>query len=110
MKCPNCFTDNYKDAVKCECGYQFIGYKPSADADNSININTNKNIGDKNIGISNVIIEDINMSFGSMVLFMVKWAIASIPAFIILLFIGIGFLGMLGIGGAIFGWLASHTL
>ena len=98
MKCPNCFIDNNKDAVKCECGYQFIGYKPSADADNSININTNKNIG-----ISNVIIEDINMSFGSMVLFMVKWAIASIPAFIILLFIGIGFLGMLGIGGAIFG-------
>ena len=31
---------------------------------------------------------DVNMRFGSMVLFMVKWVLASIPAFIILIFIG----------------------
>ena len=31
-----------------------------------------------------VTITDINMEFSSMVLFMVKWVIASIPAFIIL--------------------------
>ena len=36
-----------------------------------------------------VIVTDIRMSFWSMVVFMVKWAIAAIPAFIIL-----GFLGM----------------
>ena len=29
-------------------------------------------------------IADINMRFGSMVLFMVKWAFAAIPAFIII--------------------------
>ena len=32
-----------------------------------------------------VVVTDINMSFGSMVVFMVKWTIAAIPAMIILL-------------------------
>ena len=31
---------------------------------------------------------DVEMPFGSMVLFMVKWALASIPAMIILFFVG----------------------
>ena len=31
-----------------------------------------------------VVVKDIQMGFGSMVVFMVKWAIASIPAIIIL--------------------------
>ena len=35
-----------------------------------------------------VIVTDIQMSFGSMVEFMVKWAIASIPALIILSIVG----------------------
>lgn len=33
---------------------------------------------------SHVIVTDIRMSFMSMVIFMVKWVIASIPAFVIL--------------------------
>ena len=45
-----------------------------------------------------VTIEDIKMPFGSMVEFMVKWAIASIPAFIILFIIGFFVAGILGIG------------
>lgn len=35
-----------------------------------------------------VVVTDIKMPFMSMVTFMVKWALASIPALIILLFIG----------------------
>ena len=35
-----------------------------------------------------VVVTDISMSFGSMVIFMVKWAIATIPAMIILFGIG----------------------
>ena len=35
-----------------------------------------------------IIVQDIRMGFGSMVVFMIKWAIASIPAMIILGFIG----------------------
>jgi hypothetical protein len=52
-----------------------------------------------------VVVTDIHMSFGSMVAFMVKWAIASIPALLILFVlsfvaaaIGAGFLrSLLGI-------------
>jgi CHASE2 domain-containing sensor protein len=35
-----------------------------------------------------VVVTDIKMSFGSMVVFMVKWTIAAIPAFIILAILG----------------------
>ncbi|QPC44295.1 hypothetical protein HW532_17290 [Kaustia mangrovi] len=44
-----------------------------------------------------VVIRDIRMPFWSMVVFMVKWAIASIPAILILTLIG-GILSML-LGG-----------
>jgi hypothetical protein len=35
-----------------------------------------------------VIVKDVQMSFGSMVVFMIKWSIAAIPAMMILSFIG----------------------
>ena len=44
-----------------------------------------------------VVITDIKMQFGSMVVFMVKWVIASIPAMIILFMIGL-ILSALGVG------------
>lgn len=43
-----------------------------------------------------VVVTDINMPFMSMVIFMVKWVIASIPAFIILSIIGTLLTGVLG--------------
>lgn len=44
-------------------------------------------------GAQPVVVIDINMSFGSMVIFMVKWALAAIPALAILfiLFAGVSF-------------------
>ncbi len=36
-------------------------------------------------GPTDVVVTDIHMSFGSMVLFMVKWALAAIPALLILM-------------------------
>ncbi len=39
---------------------------------------------EKNSNTQEVIVTDIKMPFMSMVIFMVKWVIASIPAFIIL--------------------------
>jgi hypothetical protein len=36
-----------------------------------------------------VTVTDVDMPFGSMVRFMVKWALASIPAFLMLFFIGL---------------------
>jgi hypothetical protein len=43
-----------------------------------------------------VIVNDINMPFLSMVVFMVKWVIASIPAFFILSIIGAVFMALFG--------------
>ena len=51
----------------------------------------------KHKGTQTVEISDIDMPFGSMVVFMVKWAIASIPAFLILMFLFAIFGGLLGI-------------
>jgi hypothetical protein len=43
-----------------------------------------------------VTVVDIKMPFSSMVLFMVKWAVASIPALTILLLLGVFALGLMG--------------
>lgn len=48
-----------------------------------------------------VIVTDIQMSFMSMVIFMVKWAIAAIPALFILATLGSIFTSL--VGGLIFG-------
>jgi len=48
-----------------------------------------------------VVVTDIRMSFTSMVVFMVKWVIASIPAFIILSII-------FGLLMALFGGFSTH--
>ena len=50
--------------------------------------NKNESKGTKTVKIS-----DIDIPFGSMVVFMVKWAIASIPAFFILMFLFVFFSG-----------------
>jgi hypothetical protein len=48
-----------------------------------------------NSGSNDVAVVDIKMPFWSMVFFMVKWAIASIPAIIILVIVGSVFFGVL---------------
>ena len=49
-----------------------------------------------------VVVTDIQMSFGSMVVFMVKWSIAAIPAVIILFILGAILMGILaGIGAGL---------
>lgn len=48
--------------------------------------------------LNEVVVVDIRMKFWSMVFFMVKWVIASIPALLILFFI-------LGIATAVFSYL-----
>ncbi|MEA2098300.1 MAG: hypothetical protein U9P70_04500 [Patescibacteria group bacterium] len=47
-----------------------------------------------------VVVTDIQMPFGSMVVFMIKWAIATIPAAIILFILGVILMGILGGIGA----------
>tara|TARA_Y100001970_G_scaffold293883_1_gene444242 strand:- start:7512 stop:7694 length:183 start_codon:yes stop_codon:yes gene_type:complete len=50
----------------------------------------------------NVAIKDFNMPFSSMVIFMVKWAIASIPAIIILWILFMLLISIFGSGLTIF--------
>jgi hypothetical protein len=51
-----------------------------------------------------VVVTDVQMPFGSMVTFMVKWTIASIPAMIILVVIGaIAAVVLAGVFGGIAG-------
>ena len=47
------------------------------------------------MGSNEVIVTDIRMSFSSMIVFMVKWIIASIPAVIILFLIGVALISLL---------------
>ena len=55
-------------------------------------------------------IEDIDMPFGSMVSFMIKWALASIPAIMILFIIGIIIsMIMISIFGSIMMSIFSYT-
>lgn len=51
-----------------------------------------------NVDPINVNVRDINMSFTSMVVFMVKWVIASIPALIILFLLGFWIMAIFGAG------------
>lgn len=54
---------------------------------------------------SPVVVMDVQMRFSSMVLFMVKWALASIPAFLILFAFGVGLFFAFGLLTATFGGL-----
>lgn len=51
-------------------------------------------------GAQPVVVLDVNMSFNSMVWFMIKWALASIPALIILFLIGFALVALVGGFGA----------
>ncbi len=51
-----------------------------------------------------VIVTDIRMPFWSMVTFMVKWVIASIPAFLILGMIWVLLMALFGMLGSMGGW------
>ena len=47
--------------------------------------------------LQHVIVKDFEMSFGSMVVFMIKWSVAAIPALGILGFVGFAFVLFLGV-------------
>jgi hypothetical protein len=57
--------------------------------------------GEELDGMNRVVVTDVQMPFWSMVTFMIKWAIAAIPAIIILMFIGVFVVGIFGGLGAL---------
>ena len=91
MQCPNCNKTVPEGTVKCGCGYVFKDYQESTAGGVT-------GVASKSDNNNEVVITDIKMPFISMVEFMVKWAIASIPAFIILFLIGMMVFGVFGVG------------
>ena len=66
------------------------------DESQSTSATNTPNITTPNASNGRVQVTNFDMPFGNMVFFMVKWAIASIPAFIILFIIGLIFFGIFG--------------
>jgi|TARA_B100001971_G_scaffold209727_1_gene233832 hypothetical protein len=65
MECPSCSLTNPPDAIRCDCGFDFRTASTYSAA-------------------NEVIVKGIKMPFLSMVVFMLKLAIAAIPAVIII--------------------------
>lgn len=131
MKCPACKVDSpvaeYGDPLKCpKCnayyekaiwhsgdqlsrsdGERLLTERKSTTAPVPILPHVKK-MADMNKGAQPVVVVDLNMSFSSMVVFMIKWAIASIPAMIVLFLIGMVLVAMLaGTFGGLAGLLAK---
>jgi hypothetical protein len=101
IKCPACGRRNADTSTHCYCGRPLIDVPSDDPVSASIVAGSTGRVSLR----PEVVVADVRMSFWSMVIFMVKWAIASIPAAIILvavvLFAAV-FLG--GIFSAL-GWL-----
>lgn len=100
MKCPNCGYEpslselqrSPDDCVKCGINYQ--GYQRSLDrqaegqrsraAELAVMSPIVRDVVKEYPGAQPVVVVDIKMSFWSMVVFMVKWVLAAIPAMLIL--------------------------
>lgn len=123
MQCPECnhipLAGNQPDPTRCpECG---IFYQKAAEmqrdreqithqqqlaadaaarkqAENSVSPKVKAAMFEYR-GAQPVVVIDVNMSFGSMVVFMIKWALAAIPAMILLFMILIVPLMVLGVLG-----------
>lgn len=118
MQCPECnhipLAGSQPDPSRCpECGIfyqkalelrkarelvaqpQLAAGKP---ADNAVSANVKAAMAEYR-GAQPVVVLDVNMSFSSMVVFMIKWALASIPALLILMGIGIFLVLAAGFGG-----------
>jgi len=93
MKCPECGTSAPATAKVCsECGVSFLGVVKEGAAklfEKPVSV----------IGQSRVIVTDFDMPFDRMVMFMIKWAIATIPAMIILGFFALLMMFVLAVLG-----------
>jgi hypothetical protein len=112
MLCPNCNTPSPGGGKFCiNCGYQLpqaptpvvqplVAPTPSASPLQAGAVSAMPTWAS-----TKVVVTDIKMSFGSMVVFMIKWSLAAIPALIILLVIAGIISAVLGgvLGGLLYG-------
>ena len=92
-RCPICNLVNPESSRQCDCGYHFV----------------KKTVEMRKDGFEQrVVVTDFDMRFWSMVKLMVKWAVAAIPATIILVLIGSAVVFALIFLGALFSPLLSR--
>lgn len=111
MICPHCGWQAYRVQGRCSHCKEPLdepvpvqGASASGRSEGSLVVNTypDADRAGATVPIAQVTVVDVDMPFGSMVFFMVKWAIASIPAFLILILLGALISAVLG---GIFGGL-----
>ena len=106
-KCKHCPEQLEDDFDNCwNCGYSRDGIAPDADAKKELKANKKEASYQAKSSMSpppsnrqEVVVVDVSVPFLSMVVFMVKWAVASIPALLILIVLGVLFGGL---GASIF--------
>lgn len=107
MQCPKCKYEptlaemqrSPQGCVKCGVNYQSHAQhvelvKAQRAAEQQANAAVSpavREVSARYPGAQPVVVVDINMSFGTMVMFMVKWAFAAIPALLIILLLVWGF-------------------
>ena len=93
MDCPKCGTQRESMAIKicvnCKHDFGNVGGHTSS-APQTVKLDGTQRM--------RVVVDDVRMDFISMVTFMVKWAIASIPAMIILFLVVLFLISTFGIG------------
>ena len=109
FECSHLNPENSRKCRKCKMDFSAGGWIMDDGSSESIlddykdeafGKSFNSNASETNVQFPkkmNVDVKDIDMSFGNMVMFMVKWAISSIPAFIILFLIGFAVAVALGL-------------
>jgi hypothetical protein len=75
VECSACGLINEDTTAICDCG---------ASLKNAKHLRAHDYQPSPLAGRPEVVVADIRMNFGSMVVFMIKWVLASIPAFLIL--------------------------
>ena len=78
IECPRCGLLSPESAGRCDCGYVFKGQATRRTSSGQA-VAMQSDVFPPRVSVI-----DINIPFESMVIFMVKWAVASIPAFVIL--------------------------
>jgi hypothetical protein len=87
--CPHCRLANPESAQRCDCGYDFVERRKYAPAVVTMSVHGASPPREVAAQLQEVAIVDVQMPFGSMVVFMVKWALAAIPAMLMLFLIGL---------------------
>ncbi|SHM76745.1 hypothetical protein SAMN05216288_4245 [Pseudomonas punonensis] len=114
MTCPKCGYEptmaemqrSPNDCVSCGINYEGYTRKTAAQGPASLGIEAaakSAEFSRRYPGAAPVVIIDVNMRFWSMVAFMVKWAIASIPALLIIMVL------LVGVPLFLFGFVDSYS-